>query len=166
MKAILALAIIILSIAGTQLHDKKDTAIAVEPKKELPSVIFDCDTYAHKLFCLTNDNREQNGKTKLNYSLELEKVSQAKSKHMCENNYFSHDYNGESWTKFIKQSGIDYAVAGENLAKGYSTPEDAMTALMNSPKHYENIMDDYTYIGIYTEECGGKMFTTQTFAKL
>lgn len=166
MKAILTLVIIVLSIAGTYIYNEKDANISIETKKEAPSVTVSCDTYAHKLFCLTNDNRDQNGKNKLKYSLELEKVSQEKSKDMCKNDYFSHDYNGESWTRFIKQSGIDYSAAGENLAKGYSTSEDAMKALMNSPTHYDNIMGDYTHIGIYTEECGGKMLTTQTFAKL
>ena len=73
---------------------------------------------------------------------------------------------GEKWTKFIKQSGIDYSKAGENLAKGYQTPSKAVQALINSPTHYKNIIGDYTHIGVYTEDCGGKMLTTQTFAKL
>ena len=61
-------------------NDTYIIAVQVEPKKELPSVMVGCDTYAHKLSCLTNENREDNGKTKLKYSLELEKVSQEKSK--------------------------------------------------------------------------------------
>lgn len=90
----------------------------------------------------------------------------AKSKDMCKRNYFSHDYNGESWTKFIKQSGIDYSRAGENLARNYQTPLEAVQGLINSPTHYENIIGDYTHIGVYTEPCGGLNITTQTFAKL
>lgn len=126
----------------------------------------DCSTYAHEVFCLTNDARARAGKKRLLYSYELEKISMAKSKDMCRRSYFSHDYDGESWIRFIKQSGIDYSRVGENLAKGYHTPQKAVQALINSPTHYENIIGDYTYIGVYTEPCGGKMLTTQTFVKL
>ena len=126
----------------------------------------DCSTYAHKVFCLTNDARAKAGKKRLLYSYELEKVSMAKSKDMCKRSYFSHDYNGEKWTRFIEQSGINYRKAAENLAKGYSTPENAVQGLIDSPKHYKAIIGDYTYIGVYTEPCGGLNYTTQTFAKL
>lgn len=126
----------------------------------------DCSSYAGEVFCLTNDARNKVGKRSLAYSYELEKVSMAKSKDMCERNYFAHDYNGESWTRFIKQRGVDYSMAAENLAKGYQTPSEAVQALINSPKHYEAIMGDYTHIGVYTEPCGSLNLTTQTFAKL
>lgn len=126
----------------------------------------DCSTYANKVFCLTNDARARAGKNSLSYSYELEKVSMAKSKDMCKRNYFAHDYNGDKWTRFIKQSGINYSRAGENLAKGYQTSSEAVQALINSPTHYENILGDYTHIGVYTESCGGINYTTQTFAKL
>ena len=126
----------------------------------------DCSTYAHEVFCLTNDARAKAGKKRLLYSYELEKVSMAKSKDMCKRSYFSHDYNGEKWTRFIEQSGINYRKAAENLAKGYSTPENAVQGLIDSPKHYKAIIGDYTYIGVYTEPCGGLNYTTQTFAKL
>lgn len=126
----------------------------------------DCSSYAGEVFCLTNEARNKVGKRSLIYSYELEQVSMAKSKDMCKNNYFSHDHNGERWTKYIKQSGIDYRKAGENLAKGYSTPQKAIQWLIDSPTHYENIIGDYTHIGVYTEPCGGLNLTTQTFAKL
>lgn len=126
----------------------------------------DCSTYANEVFCLTNDTRVKAGKRSLLYSYELEQVSMAKSKDMCEKKYFAHDYNGESWTRFINQSGIDYSIAGENLARRYQTPTEAVQALINSPTHYENIIGDYTHIGVYTEPCGGLNLTTQTFAKL
>lgn len=126
----------------------------------------DCSGYAGEVFCLTNEARNKVGKRSLIYSYELEQVSMAKSKDMCKRKYFSHDYKGESWTKFIKQSGVNYRKAGENLANGYSTPQKAIQGLIDSPKHYENIIGDYTHIGVYTEPCGGLNLTTQTFAKL
>ena len=39
--------------------------------------------------------------------------------------------------------------AGENIAKGYSTPERVVDAWMNSPGHRANILNpSYTMIGV------------------
>jgi uncharacterized protein YkwD len=65
----------------------------------------------------------------------------------------------------MSKVGIRYSFAGENLAFAPST-EFAMTGLMNSPEHRENILSpNYTRVGIGVIDAGiyGKMFT-QEFA--
>lgn len=140
--------------------------IAASEPVEPYSYFSDCEGYAKEVYCETNSARISEKLPLLKYSDELEEVSRLKSEDMCKNNYFSHDYNGRRWTYFIKSIGIDYKKAGENLAKGYQTAPEALQALLNSPSHYDNIMGDYTHIGVYTASCGGKNYTTQTFAKL
>jgi uncharacterized protein YkwD len=45
--------------------------------------------------------------------------------------------------------GYDYAVVGENLAAGQTSPEQAFTDWMNSPGHRQNILDPrFTELGI------------------
>ena len=122
--------------------------------------------YATRVFCLTNDYRQSKNKTPLIYSPELVEVSRSKSEDMCKNKYFSHDYNGRSWTYFINESPLKYNPAGENLAKGFTIPLNAVQALIKSPGHEANLSGDYTHLGVYTEYCNGLNLTTQTFVKL
>ena len=53
---------------------------------------------------------------------------------------------------------------GENVGVGYSV-DDLMTALVNSPAHYRNIVDpSFSYIGVgvsYGDD--GRMYTTHDF---
>ena len=49
----------------------------------------------------------------------------------------------------MKQFGISYSYAGENIAAGQQTAQAVMTAWMNSPGHRQNIMSpNYTQMGI------------------
>lgn len=60
---------------------------------------------------------------------------------------------------------MKYAAAGENLAYGFTTPADVVTAWMNSEGHRKNILDpDFKYIGIgyYVNE-NGRVYCSQLF---
>lgn len=128
---------------------------------------YDCsNSYAEKVYCLTNSYRKDNGLSQLEYSEELIEVSKQKSDHMCENNYFSHDYEDRNWTYYIENNSIKYEKAGENLARYFNDPSDAMKALVASPTHKDNLLGDYTHLGVYTASCNGINYTTQTFAKM
>lgn len=49
----------------------------------------------------------------------------------------------------IKSFGISYRSAGENIAKGYKTPEAVINGWMNSPGHSANILNvSFTKIGV------------------
>ena len=66
------------------------------------------------------------------------------------NNSFSH--NSPTYgTPFqmMKQLGIAYRSAGENIAKGYTSAEAVVNAWMASPSHKANILSsNYTSMGI------------------
>jgi uncharacterized protein YkwD len=80
---------------------------------------------------------------------------------MIDNNYF--DHNSPTYGSpfdMLKQFGVEYKTAGENLA-GNSSVDGAHTSLMNSQGHRENILkSDYTNVGIGVVDGGqyGKMF--------
>ncbi|MDF2592072.1 MAG: sporulation protein, partial [Clostridia bacterium] len=49
----------------------------------------------------------------------------------------------------MKQFGITYKTAGENIAMGQRTPEEVVKAWMNSPGHRANILkSSFTHIGV------------------
>ncbi|MBR2563318.1 MAG: serine protease, partial [Paenibacillus sp.] len=49
----------------------------------------------------------------------------------------------------MKQFGVTYSYAGENIAKGQKTPQEVVTAWMNSVGHRANILSkNFTHIGV------------------
>ena len=62
----------------------------------------------------------------------------------------------------IKNFGISYRTAGENIAKGQQTPEAVVKAWMNSSGHRKNILNpSFTEIGVGYAEQGN--YWTQMF---
>ena len=49
----------------------------------------------------------------------------------------------------LRNHGITYRTAGENIARGYATPKAVVDGWMNSKGHRENILNKtYTEIGV------------------
>ena len=82
---------------------------------------------------------------------------------MQKNNYFSHTSpTYGSPFDMMKQFGISYRAAAENIAMGQRTPEEVVNAWMNSDGHRKNILSSsYTHIGIGYMENGN--YWTQMF---
>src|SRR5690606_24855176 len=117
---------------------------------------------------LVNAARQQAGLQPLAADPELVKLARLKSRDMIENNYFSHDspVYGSPFD-MMKQFGISYRSAGENIACNQSV-QAAHEALMNSPGHRANILNaSFTHIGIGIVDGGpcGKMFTQMFIGK-
>lgn len=84
---------------------------------------------------------------------------------MQANNYFSHTSpTYGSPFDMMQQYGISYQSAGENIARGQSTPEEVVRAWMNSEGHRANILNgNYTHIGVGFEQNGN--YWTQMFIR-
>lgn len=84
----------------------------------------------------------------------LVKAAQLKANDMAEKGYFAHTSpEGKTPWYWFKQSGYDFAYAGENLAVNFSESEEVNNAWMNSPGHKANIMNDkFTEIGVATAQ--------------
>jgi uncharacterized protein YkwD len=65
----------------------------------------------------------------------------------------------------MKQQGIDFKAAGENIAAGQKTAEEVMDGWMNSEGHRANILNpDFTHIGIgYVQGGDYGTYWTQLF---
>ncbi len=99
---------------------------------------------------LTNAQRRQNGLSPLSADAKLNSVAQAKSVDMQQNNYFSHaSPTYGSPFDMMRDQGVAYQSAGENIAKGQRTPQEVVQAWMNSEGHRKNILSSkFTHIGI------------------
>ncbi|MBO9599148.1 MAG: SCP-like extracellular [Cohnella sp.] len=107
--------------------------------------------YATQVVTLVNQERAKAGLPALkvtNSTLKL--VALDKAKDMYNNNYFDHTSpTYGSPFDMMKKYGITYRAAGENIAKGQRTPQEVMTAWMNSAGHRANILSaNFTTIGV------------------
>ncbi|MFT8872482.1 MAG: CAP domain-containing protein [Sporolactobacillus sp.] len=109
------------------------------------------NTFEQQVVQLVNEQRAQAGLKPLQATNDtLNKMARAKSTDMRDHNYFDHQSpTYGSPFDMMKTFGISYAYAGENIAAGQKTPQDVMTAWMNSPGHRANILNpNFTTIGV------------------
>jgi uncharacterized YkwD family protein/spore coat assembly protein SafA len=106
--------------------------------------------YEKEVVRLVNEIRVKNGLRELTYDWQLSRVARIKSQDMRDNRYFSHTSpTYGSPFDMMKSFGISYRSAGENIAKGQSSPEAVVRAWMNSPGHRANILSkSFTHIGV------------------
>ena len=106
--------------------------------------------YEKEVVRLVNEIRAENGLQKLEYDWELSRVARYKSQDMKDNGYFSHTspVYGSPF-QMMKNFGIRYKSAGENIAKGYPSPQAVVNGWMNSSGHRANILNpSFTHIGV------------------
>ena len=106
--------------------------------------------YESEVIRLVNEIRVKNGLRTLTADWELSRVARYKSQDMKDNNYFSHTspVYGSPFD-MMKNFGIKYKSAAENIAKGQATPQAVVNAWMNSSGHRANILNpSYTKIGV------------------
>lgn len=121
--------------------------------------------YEQEVIRLVNEIRVENGLNPLTYDWELSRVARFKSQDMKDNKYFSHTspVYGSPF-QMIKNFGISYRSAGENIARGYATPQAVVTGWMNSSGHRANILNaSFTHIGVGYVASGS--YWTQMFIR-
>ena len=131
----------------------------------LPSADPTAAAYEQEVIRLVNALRQEHGLKPLSYDWELSRVARYKSQDMKDNRYFSHT-SPVYGTPFqmIKSFGISYRSAGENIARGYATPQAVVNGWMNSSGHRANILNpDYTHIGV--GYVSGGNYWTQMFIR-
>ncbi|MFD0711629.1 CAP domain-containing protein [Paenibacillus sp. GCM10027626] len=99
---------------------------------------------------LVNQARTSAGLKALTLNSSLSKVAMAKAQDMINNNYFDHQSpTYGSPFDMMKSFGITYNAAGENIAKGQTSPREVMNQWMNSEGHRANILNSsFNQIGI------------------
>jgi uncharacterized YkwD family protein len=145
----------------------KQTAPAPAPKQTTPAPKQPTQTqnapttgavsqYVQQVIDLTNAQRSKNGLPALKADTQLSGVAQKKSLDMQQKNYFSHTSpTYGSPFDMMRDFGVTYKSAGENIAQGQRTPQEVVTAWMNSEGHRKNILSsNFTNIGVGYEATG------------
>ena len=121
---------------------------------------------AREMLAQVNQQRRQAGLSELKLSQGLTKVADIKAKDMRDNGYFSHTSpTYGSPFDMMKEFGINYTIAGENIAKGQKSVETVMADWMNSEGHRANILNkNFTHLGVgYCTDASGNTYWIKMF---
>lgn len=114
---------------------------------------------------LVNKERSSRGLKPVVFNSELSKVATIKSQDMIDKNYF--DHNSPTYGspfEMMREFGVAYTSAGENIAMGQKTPQQVMNSWMNSDGHRKNILSpDFTELGVGIYSNGSSLYWTQMF---
>lgn len=122
-------------------------------------------SYAAQVVRLVNEERAKEGLPALTVDTGLTAAGNVRAKEIVAS--FSHTRpDGTSFATAIKEQGVSYRNAGENIAWGQKTPEDVVNAWMNSPGHRANILNgNFTRIGVgHYQNGSGTNYWVQLFA--
>lgn len=99
---------------------------------------------------LTNQARKEAGLPALSVNSKLGQAAALKGQDMLNNAYFAHiSPSGVTPWFWMKKTGYEYTVAGENLAIDFGEAEDVVSAWQSSPSHKANLLNkEYTETGI------------------
>lgn len=116
-----------------------------------------------KVVELVNAERSKAGCSPVKVNAALTEAAQKHSEDMAASRSMSHTgSDGSSPADRITRAGYSWSTYGENVAYGYSTPEQVMTGWMNSPGHKKNILNcAFKEIGVGLAQPGS--YWTQDF---
>lgn len=136
-----------------------DTPAIQTPNEEAAS-----KSYAQQVVDLVNVERAKEGLAPLTIDANVAKAATVRSYEI--QTKFEHVRpNGSGFVSALKEQGVTYRGAGENIAWGQKTPQEVVTAWMNSAGHRANIMNpNYVKIGVgNTQNASGIQYWVQIF---
>ena len=105
--------------------------------------------YEQEVFDLVNQIREENGLEPFMYNETLAETARAHSQDMIDRNFFDHtNPDGKSPFDRMRDNGLSYSMAAENIAVGYPSPEAVVEGWMNSEGHRANILGGCEELGV------------------
>jgi len=146
-----------------QSTDQPNTSLGKEIAEQAGSTV-----QADEVLELVNQERAKQGLKALTLSDELTNVATIKAKDMRDKNYFDHTSpTYGSPFEMMRQFGVQYSSAGENIAAGQKTSQEVMNAWMNSSGHRANILNkDYEQLGVgYVQGGSYGTYWVQMFKK-
>lgn len=121
-------------------------------------------SWAQQVATLVNQERAAQGLAALLVDAGATQAAKAHAEDMAGRGFFAHT-TPEGWSPAdrLQLLGVTgYSSVGENIAAGQPTPQDVMTAWMNSSGHRANILHpSYTHIGVGVVE--GRPYWVQVF---
>lgn len=120
-------------------------------------------SYAEQVVKLVNVERAKVGLHALTIDTGVTAAANIRAKEIVTS--FSHTRpDGRKFSTVLTDNGIRYTGAGENIAWGQRSPEEVVSAWMNSEGHRANILNaKYTKIGVGYLNASGRNYWVQLF---
>lgn len=120
---------------------------------------------AHRIFDLTNQDREAHNLQPVHWSDDLASAAQAHAERMVSAGYLSHDYPGEpGLIQRTSQAGAHFQAVAENIATGFSA-SGINSEWMHSPTHRANILDPrMNALGVGLVARNGTLYAVEDFS--
>lgn len=145
---------------------KATAAPTATPKTTAAPAATSASAIEKEVFELVNEVRAQYGLSKLTWADDLANVARAHSRDMINRSFFDHT-NPDGYSPFdrLRNNGISYRTAAENIAYGQRTPKAVMDAWMNSSGHRANILNaNVKELGVgAATNSSGTIYWTQVF---
>lgn len=142
-------------------------AVEADPHQALHPSLVQSVIPESQLVDQANMYRAEAGLSPLHENDQLTAAAEAKAEDMLANRYWDHfrPSDGKAPWDFIDEAGYHYAVAGENLARGFQTAQGITQAWMASPAHAANMLSQkYHDVGFATvygyDEQGSRVILT------
>lgn len=122
--------------------------------------------YIRQVVDLVNAERTKAGLTELKVDAKVQAAAQVRAVE-CEQRFAHTRPNGSSFATALTEQKVSYRSAGENIAWGQRSPQEVVTAWMNSEGHRANIMNaKFTTIGVgYYQNANGTNYWCQLFTR-
>ena len=135
-----------------------------EAPEVTPEVQDQAYAYGLRITELVNEHRAAAGLAPVTYSAKLSQAAQVRAVEIEQS--FSHTRpDGRYFSTVFAEHGITYRYSGENIAWGQKSPEEVVTAWMNSAGHRANILNaNFKELGVgYRQNARGVNYFTQLF---
>ncbi len=155
---------------GTSTPDKPSTPVIpdrpAEPDSKPdtpPSGDASLSAYTQEVVQLVNSERAKYGLPALTVHGKASQAAQVRAAEQARG--FSHTRpNGTSCFTALREAGVSYRSAGENIAYGQRTPQEVVKAWMNSSGHRANILGrQFSQIGVGYTVINGTPYWAQFF---
>lgn len=123
------------------------------------------DQISKSLLDLHNQQRTTVNLAPLQLDTKLQTMAKSHSAYMAKTGDFSHDEPGNSFSNRMRNAGLSYRSAGENIALSYPEPAAVMRGWMNSPGHRANILNrSFNRVGFgLVKSSSGRFYWTADF---
>lgn len=135
------------------------------PEADTPENDSTDHAYIRQVVELVNAERAKEGLSALTLETDMTDAAMVRAREIQSS--FSHTRpDGASFATALKEAGVSYNRAGENIAWGQRSPEEVVNAWMNSSGHRANIMNaNFSRIGVgYLTNASGTPYWVQLFA--
>ncbi|MDP3900272.1 MAG: CAP domain-containing protein [bacterium] len=127
----------------------------------LPKTVQASAVITENIFASINNERKKISLNDLTINPLLNQAAAQKAHDILSQERFAHNFPDMKFSDWVKETGYEYSVVGENLAINFTNNDTLFNAWLSSPSHKKNIIHpDFNEVGLAVVE--GSWFNNNT----